>query len=94
MNVDLILGNSPCPKRNESKTDCARSVIVPPAMNEEMPRDQWAAWKAQQEANRQARLLQLHGREGVWKRQQTDLADLARLRPNAERHRAPMAPEK
>jgi hypothetical protein len=49
------------------------------------PCDEISAWKAQQEANREARLRQLYTAEELWKRQQEALAALMRLRPDIQR---------
>lgn len=55
-------------------------------MNEAMTPEEVSAWKAQQEANRAARLRQLYSPAELWRRQQQDLADLARLRPGREKN--------
>ena len=45
------------------------------------PPEDLSAWKAQQEANRAARLRQLHAPAELWRQQQEALDALARLRP-------------
>ena len=42
-----------------------------------------SAWKAQQEANRAARLKQLYSPDELWRKQQAALAALAKLRPGS-----------
>jgi hypothetical protein len=58
---------------------------MPPAHS--LSRDELLAAKATQEANRAARLRQLHTPAEVWRRQQAALADLAKLRPAEIRQR-------
>ena len=48
-------------------------------MNESMSAEELTAWKAQQEANREARLRQLYSPAELWQRQQRSLEELARL---------------
>jgi len=52
-------------------------------MNEPPSAEEMAAWKAQQERNRDARLRQLFSPAELWRRQQQALAELAKLRPHA-----------
>ncbi|MSU64084.1 MAG: hypothetical protein EXS31_17105 [Pedosphaera sp.] len=55
-------------------------------MKESAPlQDAASAWKAQQEANRAARLKQLYSPAELWKREQEALAALAKLRPDIAR---------
>jgi hypothetical protein len=47
--------------------------------------NEFAFWKAQQEANRAARLRQLYSPAELWRRQQRALDQLAKLRPDLPR---------
>jgi hypothetical protein len=49
---------------------------------------EFARWKAQQEANRAARLRELHSAAELWQRQQRALDELVILRPDLPRPRA------
>ena len=49
--------------------------------------DDLSAWKAQQEANRAARVKQLYSPAELWRRQQEALTALEKLRPDTKHWR-------